>query len=161
MNLPSRDHTAQEALTVVTNSASVAPSEYSTEARYEKPSIDSAIPEDLIPAHLPPVFRLVKIDTVSAADGRSLTMTAVIFHERATLRVVWTSRQLDSRLQRGALVSVSWKGTPSVCQDGAVTIARLVPIAKPIWAVNLFDTVPPAWVKDRGLVARARSLVGR
>lgn len=123
-----------------------------------EPSTASLI-QNLVPAHLPPVFRLQKLETAATSGNRLVTTIGVLFHERATMRVTWTSRLQDRRLQRGSLVSIGWKGVKPHCQEGAVRISRLVPISRPVPSVNLFDTVPPSWVKDRSLVARARGLL--
>ena len=43
---------------------------------------------------------------------------------------------------------------------GAIRIARLCVVERATPAVNLFETIPPRWVADRDLVARASTLWG-
>ncbi|WP_141355194.1 HD domain-containing protein, partial [Zoogloea ramigera] len=87
-------------------------------------------------------------------DARNLLNVAVVFHERAVLRVEWLCRHPDSRLTAGSLVSIRWLGRPTSTL-GAIRIARLVKLERPEASLNPFDTVPHAWVRDRALVARA------
>jgi hypothetical protein len=102
---------------------------------------------------LPPVFRIQSIERLPF-DARNLLNVAVVFHERAVLRVEWLCRHPDSRLTVGSLVSIRWLGRPTSTL-GAIRIARLVKLERPEASLNPFDTVPHAWVRDRELVARA------
>jgi len=102
---------------------------------------------------LPPVFRIQSIERLPF-DERNLLNVAVVFHERAVLRVEWLCRHPDSRLTVGSLVSIRWLGRPTSTL-GAIRIARLVKLERPEASLNPFDTVSHAWVRDRDLVARA------
>lgn len=109
-------------------------------------------PDQLI-ERLPSVFRIQSIERLPF-DGRSLLNIAVVFHERAVLRVEWLCRHPDCRLTVGSLVSIRWLGRPTSTQ-GAIRIARLVKLERPEASLNPFETVPHAWVKDRTLIAQA------
>jgi 3'-5' exoribonuclease len=103
--------------------------------------------------HLPLVFRVQSIERLPFNE-RNLLNVAVVFHERAVLRVEWLCRHPDSRLTAGSLVSIRWLGRPTSTL-GAIRIARLVKLERPEASLNPFDTVPHAWVRERDLVARA------
>ena len=91
-------------------------------------------------------------------------MTAVIFHEDASLRVTWTVRQPDLRMRPGMLVGIRWTSGAPRCDGGAVVISGLFLLEKPLSQFDVFKTVPTSWVKDRALANRAsmlwKSLVG-
>ena len=109
----------------------------------------------LAPAQVPPCFRLTSIERLPAEKG--CRHRATLFHEQASLRVTWTSRQPDTTLTRGCLVSIRWCGVPC-CEAGEIRVARLVRLDRPVASVNLFETIPSNWVGDRDLVRRARDL---
>jgi len=112
---------------------------------------------DAGPKRLPPVFRITDLIRWPAPDGCSVHNEAELFHEQAGLHVVWVTASVDSRLQVGTLVSIRWLGKP-VSIDGALRIRRLVLQERVIPALNLFETVPSHWVKDREWVKRASVL---
>ena len=114
---------------------------------------------DPVPKALPPVFRLQSIERLPG-EPRSVLNRAVLFHERASLCVSWISATVDTRLHIGCLVSVRWLGRPISCA-GTIQISRLVPMQHPQSGVNVFDTIPTNWVRERTLVARAQELVGQ
>lgn len=112
----------------------------------------------LLPESLPGIYRLTAMEY--KPDGNGVTIcTAQLYHEKASLRVKWQCRQPDTRLYAGALVSPRWLGRNTCSEQGAVRISRLVLLEIPQATVTLFDTVPPDWVRDRGLVERVRALV--
>lgn len=111
---------------------------------------------DSVSHRLPPVYRVESVVRLKGSSGKMLVRVR-LFHEQASLAVEYTTRHCDIRLKRDCLVSIRWQGEP-VCVDGHVRIGRLVLVEKPQPAVNLFDLVPPGWVKDRELVQRASSL---
>lgn len=116
--------------------------------------------EEFAPASLgllPRVFRLILIDHEKEGE-RQTRCTATIFHEKAALRICWTTSTPDARLKPGELVSPRWFGTSSY-ENGAIRISRLVLLERPDTWENLFHTIPHGWVKDRELVERAAKLV--
>jgi hypothetical protein len=82
---------------------------------------------------------------------------ATLYHDAATLTVEWSSRHADHRIVAGALVSIRWCGRPTSI-GGAVRIARLAVLERPMPSLNLFATVLPSWVRDRALLKRAAKL---
>jgi len=116
----------------------------------------SSAADDLVLEKLPPVLRIQSI-TRLPFDGKHVLWRATHFHERATLTVEWLSRHVDVRLTSGSVVSVRWQGRP-VSTAGAVRIARMVLLERPDPALNLFETIPYAWLRDRSLVQRAARL---
>ena len=107
---------------------------------------------------LPVIFRIVAITRSVGANGKSADYIVELFHEKASMTVSFSLGQADTRLKEDMLVSVRWK-LPVCCVGGAIQICRLVLIERPIKGTNLFETVPYAWVKDRDLVKRAKSLM--
>lgn len=117
--------------------------------------IPSAAPENVV-AKLPPIFRVQSISRLPIDEHYALNRAA-LFHERASLMVEWPSRRIDARLGVGSLISIRWLGRPESL-NGAVRISRLVPLERPEAALDLFETIPTGWVKERALVSRASAL---
>lgn len=111
---------------------------------------------DVVVERLPQVFRLQSIERLPF-DARHVRNCATLFHERASVRVEWLSRHPDVRLTAGSLVAIRWCGRPTSL-DGAVRIARLVPLEKPEADSNLFDTIPHRWLQARELARRGAAL---
>lgn len=112
---------------------------------------------DLVAERLPSVLR------VSAFGHRPLDIkttecTASLFHERASLKVLWLCREPDLRLHPGALVSLRLLGR-ATSMGGCIRISRLVLLERPDPSLDLFETVLTDWVADRTLVKRASALV--
>ncbi|WP_031407424.1 MULTISPECIES: HD domain-containing protein [Thiomonas] len=118
---------------------------------------DSTLPHPLGLSMLPQIFRLTSLQTRVDNRGEA-TLTAHLFHERAQLKVRWTARTVDARLQAGLLVGPRWTG-PASSLDGCLRIARLAILDRPVATLSLFDTVPPGWVRERSLVQRAAALI--
>lgn len=117
--------------------------------------VPSAAP-DILVDQLPPIFRVQSLSRLPF-DRQYTTNRAVLFHERACLTVEWLSRKIDTDLAAGCLVSIRWLGRP-VSLGGAVRIARLVTLMRPEKRLDLFQTIPHAWVRDRSLLVRASAL---
>ena len=106
---------------------------------------------------LPRVFRIVALERQLIANTYYET-TVVVFHEEASLRVVWTARHPNVQLKVGKLVEIRWLGGNPKCVGGAIEIARLVLIDQPRRKTDIFKTIPSSWVKDRNLTKRASFL---
>ena len=104
---------------------------------------------DPVPSQLPHLFRVQSIERLPMPSGR-----AALFHDAASLKVEWLSRQTDIRIVQGCLVSIRWQGNP-VSIDGHVRIGRLVLMERSEPEADLFQTVPYGWVRDRELLQRA------
>ena len=117
--------------------------------------IPTAAPDNAL-AKLPSVFRVQSISRLPL-DNHCVLNRAGLFHERASLMVEWPSRKVDVRLGAGCLVSIRWLGRP-VSLGGAVRISRLVVLGRPEASLDLFQTIPTVWVKERTLVRRASAL---
>ena len=117
------------------------------------------MPEDVTPednCSMPSVLRITSLGR-AALFPRGYRMDATLFHARASMAVTWTVNQPDTRLKSGSLVSPRYLGC-SNCQDGVVTIARVVLLERSIRAEDMFMTVPGDWVADRDLLDRASTL---
>jgi len=113
--------------------------------------------DDLVPALLPPVFRVVNLTRLPGKPGAKVYTEATLYHREALLRVFWLAPHVDVTLKVGSLVSIRWHGRAQSV-DGAVRISRLVALSSPMASLNLFDTVPTEWVRDSALVSRATAL---
>ena len=109
---------------------------------------------------MPSVFRIVTISATPGANGRSTEYRAQLFHDKVSLMVSFNYSQPDIRLKANLLVSVRWK-LPCTCVSGVLQIARLVLMEHPIKGINLFESVPLSWVKDRELVERAKCMMDK
>lgn len=114
---------------------------------------------DPVPEKLPHLFRLQSIERLPMPGTSTILTRASLYHDRASLKVAWTSRHADIRLVQGALVGIRWQGHP-VSIDGHVRIGRLVLLERVEPETDLFFTIPPAWVRERELLARASRLWG-
>ncbi len=112
--------------------------------------------EDLVVQKLPPAFRVCSIERYPHGDAGVLSRAA-LYHDAASLSVEWSDRHADNRIVVGALVSIRWRGRPTSI-GGAVNIARLAVLERPMPSLNLFATVLPSWVRDRALLKRAAKL---
>lgn len=105
---------------------------------------------------LPWIFRLVQIEQ-SKIDSGGYRFQANLFHEKASIAVTWINSRADDRLKAGSLVTPRWT-SKTVCTQGRIIINRLLPVNVP-GNINLFDTVPYEWVKDRDLINHAREQI--
>jgi 3'-5' exoribonuclease len=119
------------------------------------PARDLPLPVDR--ERFPDCFRLMSFSH-APVDHRTVRCEATLYHDAASARVAWHVRQPDLRLRKGALVGVRWTARPT-CSEGCIGIARLVLIEIPVPGFDLLKTVPPEWVRDRALVARAGELL--
>lgn len=111
---------------------------------------------DVVVEKLPRIFRIQAIERLPF-DDKHVRNRAVLFHEKAAIRVEWLTRHPDVRLTAGSLVSIRWAGRP-VSVNGSIRIARLVLMEKPEASMNLFDTIPHRWLADRALAKRGAAL---
>lgn len=111
---------------------------------------------DPVPQKLPHLFRVQSIERLPMPSGQVLTR-ASLYHDEASLKVEWLSRQPDIRVTQGCLAGIRWQGNP-VSIDGHVRISRLVLLERPEPEVDLFRTIPYGWVRDRSLLQRASAL---
>lgn len=116
--------------------------------------------EQIIPPidSLPGVFRILSTSCVPSSNGRGVVYRVELYHDKARMTVSFARAHPDIRMRVDQLASVRWK-MPVVCNGGAIQISRLVLLEHPIKDINLFEMVPPSWVKDRELVNRAKKLL--
>ncbi len=105
---------------------------------------------------LPWLFRLVRLEQAKLPNG-GYRFQASLFHEKASIAVTWINSKADERLAAGSLVTPRWT-SKTVCTQGQIIVNRLLPVNMPA-NINLFDTVPYEWVKDREVINQGRSLV--
>ena len=105
---------------------------------------------------LPWLFRVVHLDRVSLPKG-GYRFQATLFHDKASVAVTWIGSKVDDRLSAGCLVTPRWT-SKTVCTQGQIIINRLLPVSTPS-TVNLFETVPYEWVKDREAISQARQIM--
>jgi 3'-5' exoribonuclease len=112
---------------------------------------------DQVAASMPPVMRIMSLSRTIGESGSLIINRASLYHARCSLQVEWVSQHTDTRLYRHGLVTIRHALTAR-SSNGALRIQRLLPADRPMPSVNLFETVPPRWVADRDLVARAAEL---
>jgi 3'-5' exoribonuclease len=122
----------------------------------EMMTANSAVTHDVVPQMLPAALRIQSIHRAIGAEHR-IQNEAVLFHEKACLKVSWATQHVDVRLHVGSVVAIRWTGHPKSV-NGCIHVARLMLLERPDPALNLFDTVPTQWVRDRDLLSRARAL---
>mgnify|MGYP000037581329 CR=1 FL=1 len=105
----------------------------------------------------PSTFRLLSMYSKKIGECCFQTI-ASIFHAPSAITVHWSGPQLP-KIMIGSLVKIEWGDWP-INDDGSLTIGQLVPICIPE-RVNLFLTVPCAWVADENLLNRGELLWGR
>lgn len=106
---------------------------------------------------LPWVYRVVNIEREHLA-GDSINNIAELFHDQATICVSWQSYNIDETITVGVLVSPCWKDQ-WICTEGNVEVASISAIANPSGDINLFETVPYEWIKNRELVQKAKQII--
>ena len=99
---------------------------------------------------LPLYFRVTAIESNSESHG--WVNIAEIFHERASLRVKWISSG-KTNIQVNQVVSIRWKGQTE-SESGSIIISRLVTQNIPPKGLNILETIPLQWLKNRKLVER-------
>ena len=107
---------------------------------------------------LPTIFRLTSY-AAKVFDCKHTVCTATLFHERASLKVRWTTARPDARIRTNQLVSPRWQDVRPLSEEGSIHISRLVPIERPVAMQNLFELVPSGWVRNRDLVKRGAELI--
>lgn len=110
---------------------------------------------------LPKIYRVTQFAFRQIGDHR-FACEARLFHQRACLQVTWTARQPDLRLRsETALVRVQWPKRAPTSLHGLIHVDRLVYLERPEPTVNLFQTIPYGWVRDRQLVMSGIDLLSR
>lgn len=118
--------------------------------------VPSTIP-DPVTGKLPTVYRVLSITRIPAPKFRNQINEALLFHEKASIRVTWVTARTDVRLRAGSLVSIRWMDQP-ISYKGAIRINHLVLLERAEPNLNPFDTIPSRWVKDRTLIDRGHRL---
>lgn len=106
-------------------------------------------------AQLPSVFRLVHLSKVMTS-GNCNIFNAKLYNESASIAVTWIS-DCDDKLQVGQLVYPDWM-SQQISLEGCNIVQKLTTLKNPESGMNVFDTVPKNWVKDRRLINQARNI---
>lgn len=113
-------------------------------------------PPDTVFEQMPAYLRIKSLERSLLPNGK-IHNVAVLYHDRCTVKVDWITQHVDSRLQRFGLATIRHAHKVR-SNKGAIRIERLLPVGMPVPDVNLFETIPTEWIKDRSLVARAANL---
>lgn len=113
----------------------------------------NASPSPQVPAmnNYPKVYRLRTIERIPDSRGM-ICNTAELFHRKVSLRVRWTSRQVDPLLLRGRIVMPQWLDQPCSV-DGALQVSKLS-YAEHVMDDSLMPLIPDRWVADTQLLQR-------
>jgi 3'-5' exoribonuclease len=117
-------------------------------------------PADMKAANLPyvlPAILRVRSIVRLPTSARLILNRATLYHDKAHFAIEWVTRHPDIRIRRNSLVSVMWTKRKPIGAE-PFWADRLVLVERPRAEVNLFETVPPTLVSDRGLLARASKL---
>lgn len=105
---------------------------------------------------LPDVVRVLEAAHDIDEKGR-VRHIATVYGNSFEATLSWTNGCYDERITKGALARVYWPKCLGEV-DGLYPVIRLVPIDKVDHRINLFDTVPPSWSRQRSLLNRAKDL---
>jgi 3'-5' exoribonuclease len=107
----------------------------------------------------PAVFRLFDYSYVTTDQGK-VRMSGTLFHARVSMRVIWEGASAQTDLFGGVLVApVLFPFAHS--ESGHIWVANVKKLTEVDPTVDLFATIPSAWVDDRALLSRASALVMR
>ena len=105
---------------------------------------------------LPDVVRVLDAAHDIDEKGR-LRHIATVYGNSLEATLSWINGCYDERITKGALARVYWPKCLGEV-DGLYPVIRLVPITTVDHLINLFDTVPPSWSRQRNLLDRAKEL---
>jgi 3'-5' exoribonuclease len=103
------------------------------------------------------LYRVVEINS-KLNDSNSFLNEAVLINDNISIKVSWIEKNSASCICQGDIVSIRVL-LPIKSTNGCIQINRLAKYQQPVSSINLFDTVPHNWVKDRSLVKRASELI--
>lgn len=106
---------------------------------------------------LPWIYRVLHIEREHLINDIYLN-TAELFHDRAALSVTWGSREGDAIISAGMLVQPLWENDHYYFQ-GSLRVKSVTAITCPSQDVNLFETIPFDWVKDRKHIQEAKEII--
>ena len=106
---------------------------------------------------LPWFYRAVRVEREHLINDIYLN-TAELFHDQASLTVTWGSRGNDAIISEGMLVKPIWKNEQQ-CGQGCVGVKSVTAITSPTMDVNLFETIPYEWMKDRAPIQAAKEII--
>lgn len=104
----------------------------------------------------PEVFCIEEIHSVRLDSG-GYECRATLYHDRASITVIFSAAQRNSAFRRGRFVSVDW--LPEVISEhGAVRVGGLCARDFAASGFNPFQSVPHSWCVDRHQIECARDL---
>ena len=106
---------------------------------------------------LPSFYRVISIRSICLASNLYQNI-AELYHDQASISVSWISNNVDETIIDGTLVSPAWENTQE-CINGNVQIKTLSRILEPNVHINLFETVPYEWIKNRVLIQEAKEII--
>jgi 3'-5' exoribonuclease len=114
-------------------------------------------PDEITSALLSKLFRVVEINS-KQDDNNHFCKDAILLNDAISFKASWAENNSANSISQGDIVSIRAL-IPLKSLNGCVKISRLAKYQQPVSSINLFDTVPHSWVKDRGLVKRAAELI--
>lgn len=106
---------------------------------------------------MPSAFRIVSTSCVPAKNCKGVTYFVELYHEKKCVTVTFNKTHPDTRILVNRLVSVKWI-QPLERINGAIKIAQMVELESPIKGVQIFETIPPRWARERALINRGKAL---
>lgn len=115
------------------------------------------VSHEMTTINLPSTFRVIKLKNQHLSQNSYLN-SAELYHDQASLKVAWITQELEQNISLGILVTPNWKKQP-ISTDGYIHINGLSAINRPNLDVNLFETVPYEWIKEREHLKLAKALI--
>lgn len=113
--------------------------------------------DEITVALLTKLYRVVDINS-RLDDSKRILKGAVLLNDTVSINVSWVESNPTNSVCQGDIVSIRAL-LPLKSLNGCIEISRLVKYQQPMSSINLFDTVPHNWVKDRSLIKRASEII--
>lgn len=128
-----------------------------TKADFSDKTSSNDCNNDITNALLGRLYRVVEINSKLTKDNRFFK-DAVLLNGAISIKVSWVESNSINSVGQSDIISIRAL-LPFKSQNGCIEISRLVKYLHPVSSVNLFDTIPHHWVKNRDLVKRAAFLI--
>lgn len=105
----------------------------------------------------PSVYRVISFRSARLATNLYQNI-AELYHDKASISVSWICNNIDESIIVNTLVSPAWEDTQESI-NGNVQIKTLSRILEPNVNINLFETIPYEWIKNRVLILEAKEII--
>lgn len=106
---------------------------------------------------LPEVVRVMTFSFEMYSQGWAEHL-AHVYGDSDEMYLAWQRPFPEQRIQEGCLARVYWPTHLNI-KDGVIDVVRLAPLEEPDGTVNLFETIPDEWLRNREIIDRATALI--